>query len=289
MHHVFFRKSNFRLSKLNRNLRSRLFRSVRKMHAMLAKSLESLSNQATSTSPSLNLRFSLSGQKDRKERRSFRNRLHTIRSQHQAQLRMIARLRSRRCQRLISSMGILLIILAFLIWLSIKLFRNRSISFLYQQFEKEKEGDKKSNIPHKDKPKTGYTIYVSGKTITEDFLKKHFSEFGTIVNVSMEIEKGRGFVTFSKTEATDRAISDVSDLSFQLEFFNFESNLRCTARWLMEYNWRSHWRESSLKSNPSMMQALRLSGALWQPVNRRREITRTSASLWFMTTFLLNA
>lgn len=85
---------------------------------------------------------------------------------------------------------------------------NRSISFLYQQFEKEKETDKK--IPIKDKPKTGYTIYVSGKTITEDFLKKHFSEFGTIVNVSMEIEKGRGFVTFSKTEATDRAIAEVS-------------------------------------------------------------------------------
>lgn len=84
---------------------------------------------------------------------------------------------------------------------------------LYQQFEKEKEGDKKAAFPlkEKDKPKTGYTIYVSGKTITEDFLKKHFSEFGTIVNVSMEIEKGRGFVTFSKTEATDRAIADVSE------------------------------------------------------------------------------
>lgn len=85
---------------------------------------------------------------------------------------------------------------------------NRSIAFLYQQFEKEKDTDKKSNV-HKDKPKTGYTIYVSGKMITEDFLKKHFSEFGMIVNVSMEIEKGRGFVTFSKTEATDRAIVEV--------------------------------------------------------------------------------
>lgn len=80
---------------------------------------------------------------------------------------------------------------------------------MYQQFEKEKETDKKVNIPTKDKPKTGYTIYVSGKSITEDFLKKHFGEFGTIVNVSMEIEKGRGFVTFSKTEATDRAIAEV--------------------------------------------------------------------------------
>lgn len=89
-------------------------------------------------------------------------------------------------------------------------FSNRSISFLYQQFEKEKEGDKKSGNVQKDKPKSGYTIYVSGKTITEEFLKRHFSDFGSIVNVSMEIEKGRGFVTFSKTEATDRAIVEVS-------------------------------------------------------------------------------
>lgn len=82
---------------------------------------------------------------------------------------------------------------------------------MYQQFEKEKDGDKKPavNPRNESKAKTGYTIYVSGKTITEDFLKKHFSEFGSIVNVSMEIEKGRGFVTFSKTEATDRAIVEV--------------------------------------------------------------------------------
>lgn len=108
-------------------------------------------------------------------------------------------------------------------------FSNRSISFLYQQFEKEKEEEKKPNIPLKDKPKTGYTIYVSGKTITEDFLKKHFSEFGTIVNVSMEIEKGRGFVTFSKTEATDRAIIEVIILNkflsvFILTFFRCMEN-----------------------------------------------------------------
>lgn len=62
-------------------------------------------------------------------------------------------------------------------------FRNRSSLFLYQQFEKEKEGDKKAATPRNEKPKTGYTIYVSGKTITEEFLRKHFSEFGSIVNV----------------------------------------------------------------------------------------------------------
>lgn len=87
---------------------------------------------------------------------------------------------------------------------------NRSISFLYQQIVQEKDTDKRQSPQHKEKPKTGFTVYVSGKSITEDFLKKHFSEFGTIVNVSMEIEKGRGFITFSKTEATSQAISEVN-------------------------------------------------------------------------------
>ena len=88
---------------------------------------------------------------------------------------------------------------------------NRSISFLYQQIVQEKEPTetKKPSPQQKDKPKSGFTVYVSGKAITEDFLKKHFSEYGTIVNVSMEIEKGRGFITFSKTEATSHAITEV--------------------------------------------------------------------------------
>lgn len=86
----------------------------------------------------------------------------------------------------------------------------RTIPALYQTFEKEKDpSDKKSNI-NKEKPKTGYTIFVQGKGVTEDSLKKHFNDYGNIVNVSMEIEKNRGFVTFSKTEATDRAIAEVS-------------------------------------------------------------------------------
>lgn len=85
----------------------------------------------------------------------------------------------------------------------------RTIPALYQTFEKEKDpSDKKSNI-NKEKPKTGYTIFVQGKGVTEDSLKKHFNDYGNIVNVSMEIEKNRGFVTFSKTEATDRAIAEM--------------------------------------------------------------------------------
>lgn len=86
----------------------------------------------------------------------------------------------------------------------------RPIPVLYQTFEKEKDtGDKKSNFPVKEKPKTGFTIFVQGKGVTEDSLKKNFNDYGNIVNVSMEIEKNRGFVTFSKTEATERAIAEV--------------------------------------------------------------------------------
>jgi negative elongation factor E len=83
----------------------------------------------------------------------------------------------------------------------------RPVSFLYQQIAE--TDSKKPNSQQRDK-KSGYTVYVSGKGIDEEFLKRNFNEFGTIVNVAMEIEKGRGFITFSKTEATDRAIAEMN-------------------------------------------------------------------------------
>jgi len=46
--------------------------------------------------------------------------------------------------------------------------------------------------------------------ITEDFLRKTFQSYGNIVNISMEIEKNRGFVTFDKTEAADTAIAVIN-------------------------------------------------------------------------------
>lgn len=44
--------------------------------------------------------------------------------------------------------------------------------------------------PHKTKG-GGNTVFVSGHKISEDFLRKHLGQFGTIVNISMEIEKHR--------------------------------------------------------------------------------------------------
>lgn len=60
-----------------------------------------------------------------------------------------------------------------------------------------------------EKPRSGHTIYVSGTRVTEEFLRKQFAIFGKIVNVSMEIEKGRGFITFGKSEHAETAIAEM--------------------------------------------------------------------------------
>lgn len=86
---------------------------------------------------------------------------------------------------------------------------------LYEQFETERDreerGTKQTVIDAStaEKPRSGNTIFVSGQGVTEDFFRKHFSKFGKIVNVSMEIEKGCGFITFVKPEWADRAITEM--------------------------------------------------------------------------------
>ncbi|KAK0180691.1 hypothetical protein PV327_003049 [Microctonus hyperodae] len=69
--------------------------------------------------------------------------------------------------------------------------------------------DKHISNKSEPKPRAGNTIFVYGYTLSEDFLKKHFSSFGNILNISMEAGKNRGFVTFDKPEASERAISEM--------------------------------------------------------------------------------
>ena len=38
-------------------------------------------------------------------------------------------------------------------------------------------------------PKKGNTVYVYGHSVTEETLRKAFSNFGTIVNITMEAER----------------------------------------------------------------------------------------------------
>ncbi|EDW36456.1 GL10297 [Drosophila persimilis] len=88
---------------------------------------------------------------------------------------------------------------------------------LYQHFATERDREERVmaekaaaiDTPPPEKPRAGNTIFVSGNKVTEDFLKKTFNDYGTIVNVSMEIEKSRGFVSFAKPESADRAIAEM--------------------------------------------------------------------------------
>ncbi|XP_049545172.1 negative elongation factor E-like isoform X2 [Anopheles darlingi] len=88
---------------------------------------------------------------------------------------------------------------------------------LYQQYERDRsevvDPAYNSSVVEeesaKEKPRTGNTVYVSGNKVTEEFLKKYFGEYGEILNISMEIEKGRGFVTYAKIESADRSIAEL--------------------------------------------------------------------------------
>lgn len=82
---------------------------------------------------------------------------------------------------------------------------------LYQQFASERDKEERGLVDKKANPdkRTGNTIYVSGNKVTEEYLRKHFSELGQILNISMEIEKNRGFITFNKPEVADQAIQEM--------------------------------------------------------------------------------
>lgn len=84
---------------------------------------------------------------------------------------------------------------------------------LYDSFvsarDREERGFTEKRDGKPEKPRQGNTIFVQGHKITEDFLKKAFHTCGNIVNVTMEIEKNRGFVTFDKIESADRAITEM--------------------------------------------------------------------------------
>ncbi|XP_023179337.1 negative elongation factor E [Drosophila hydei] len=87
---------------------------------------------------------------------------------------------------------------------------------LYQHFATERDREERGltekvtlDATQPEKPRAGNTIFVSGNKVTEEFLKKTFNDYGTIVNVSMEIEKSRGFVSFAKPESADRAIAEM--------------------------------------------------------------------------------
>ncbi|KAK9503591.1 hypothetical protein O3M35_010119 [Rhynocoris fuscipes] len=53
----------------------------------------------------------------------------------------------------------------------------------------------------------GTTLFVQGHKINTQLLEKAFSDYGTIVNISMESDKNRGFVTFDDPKCAAAALS----------------------------------------------------------------------------------
>ncbi|GAB0099827.1 Negative elongation factor E [Sergentomyia squamirostris] len=143
---------------------------------------------------------------------------------------------------------------------------------LYQQLATERDREERGFVDKKateipviraDKPRTGNTIYVSGNKVTEDYLKKYFSSFGTIVNVSMEIEKGRGFITFTKPECAEKAIADmhgksVSGIQLQVQLARRQPQIEPINDASSSAVWStlaaSHSQKGSLKDKREMVQ-----------------------------------
>jgi len=82
---------------------------------------------------------------------------------------------------------------------------------LYETFVKERDIEERGlSTEDKNKPRQGHTVYVYGYGVTEDILKNQFTPYGPIVNISMEVEKNCGFITYEKVESAERAISEIN-------------------------------------------------------------------------------
>jgi len=82
---------------------------------------------------------------------------------------------------------------------------------LYENFVRERDREERGLAEeNSNKPRQGHTVYVFGYQISEEMLRSTFSQFGAIVNISMEVEKNCGFITYEKVESTERAIAEVN-------------------------------------------------------------------------------
>ncbi|XP_030853778.1 negative elongation factor E-like [Strongylocentrotus purpuratus] len=70
--------------------------------------------------------------------------------------------------------------------------------------------DEKRGFNQEGGKKQGHTIFVTSPEISEDLCKQAFSRFGTMANVSLEVERKRAFITFDKMEDADKAIEEMN-------------------------------------------------------------------------------
>jgi len=83
-----------------------------------------------------------------------------------------------------------------------------SDSFVSSRNWSERERPERDGRP--ERPRQGNTIYVRGYGITEDIIRNGFTTFGSIMNISMEVDKNCAFVTYEKMESAEKAISDLN-------------------------------------------------------------------------------
>ncbi|XP_076313943.1 negative elongation factor E isoform X2 [Tachypleus tridentatus] len=75
---------------------------------------------------------------------------------------------------------------------------------------KEERDHERDRDGRNERPRQGNTIYVNGFNVTEEILRNGFAPFGNIMNISMELDKNCGFVTFEKMESADKAINEMN-------------------------------------------------------------------------------
>ncbi|KAK8788534.1 hypothetical protein V5799_021689 [Amblyomma americanum] len=61
-----------------------------------------------------------------------------------------------------------------------------------------------------EKPRQKNTLYVHGAGVSEDLLRGAFEPFGALLNISMELDKNCGFVTFEKIESAEKAVGEMN-------------------------------------------------------------------------------
>ncbi|XP_077554151.1 negative elongation factor E [Haemaphysalis longicornis] len=64
--------------------------------------------------------------------------------------------------------------------------------------------------PATEKPRQKNTLYVHGAGVSEDLLRAAFAPFGALLNISMELDKNCGFVTFEKIECAEKAVIEMN-------------------------------------------------------------------------------
>uniref|UniRef100_A0A224YUJ6 Negative elongation factor E n=1 Tax=Rhipicephalus zambeziensis TaxID=60191 RepID=A0A224YUJ6_9ACAR len=61
-----------------------------------------------------------------------------------------------------------------------------------------------------EKPRQKNTLYVHGAGVSEDLLRGAFAPFGALLNISMELDKNCGFVTFEKIDCAEKAVLEMN-------------------------------------------------------------------------------